>query len=65
MADNRQKTLVDTLRDYTNDADLLSWEDNNRDLLHVKATFEGTAILCWTEACRCRFSSSAEPGETS
>jgi hypothetical protein len=35
-------TLIETVRDYTKDPDMMAWEDNNRDQLHIKTTLAGT-----------------------
>lgn len=41
MPEIRNTTVVDTVRDYTNDPDMMAWNDNNRDQLHIKATLAG------------------------
>ena len=42
MPARRKKTLVDTIRAYTNDPAFRTWEDYARDLLHIEASLGGT-----------------------
>jgi hypothetical protein len=42
MPTNRQKTLADTVREYTQDPFFQTWDDHDRDVLHIEATLGGS-----------------------